>query len=58
MKMMMMMGIYCAQKSLSRLHWELGNGMIDNNTYIMIPYLYYYAYIQSPAQESVKYTGM
>ena len=51
---MMMMGIYCAQKSLSRLHWELGNGMIDNNTYIMIPYLYYYVYILSPTQETAK----
>ena len=55
---MMMMGIYCAQKSLSRLHWELGNGMIDNNTYIMIPYLYYYVYMLLPAQEPAKYIGI
>ena len=55
---MMMMGIYCAQKSLSRLHWELGNGMIDNNTYIMIPYLYYYVYMLVPVQETAKYIGM
>ena len=55
---MMMMGIYCAQKSLSRLHWELGNGMIDNNTYSMIPYLFYYVYMLLPTQETAKYIGI